>query len=87
MINTVDPGLVVVRFEGRIVLFDSVYLPSKVQGANGKGAKFFGGRSHVLSIESCFKGMDDEVQYLVSMRRHTPEYDDFSKLFSDGWLV
>ena len=77
MIKTV--GLVALRFEGRIVLFDSVLLPSKVQGANGKGARFFGGRSHVLSIESMFKGIDDEVQYVVSMRRHTPVYDDFSK--------
>ena len=40
-----------------------------------------------MSIESCFKDMVDEVQYVVSMRRHTPVYDDFSKLFSDGWLV
>ena len=34
-----------------------------------------------------FEGMDGEIQYVVSMRRHTPVYDDFSKLFSDGWLV
>ena len=87
MIDTVDPGLVAVRFEGRRVLFDSVLLPSKVEDANGKGVRFFGGRSHVLSIESMFKGMGDKIQYVVSMRRHTPVYDDFSKLFSDGWLV
>ena len=34
-----------------------------------------------------FKGMGDKIQYVVSMRRHTPVYHDFSKLFSDGWLV
>jgi hypothetical protein len=61
--------------------------PTKVKGANGKGVRFFGGRSHVLVIESMFEGMDGVIQYRVSMRRHTPVYDDNSKLFNDGWIV
>ena len=88
MINTTDPGLIVVRFDDRRVLFDSVLLPTKVKGANGKGVRFFGSRSHVLVIESMFEGMDGEIQYRVSMRKHTPVYDDNSKLIcNNGWIV
>ena len=42
----------------------------------------------MLVIESMFEGMDGEIQYRVSMRRHTPVYDADSKLICDNsWII
>ena len=88
MISETDPGLIMVQYGERRVCFDSVLLPSRVKGVDGKMRKFFGGRSHVLNIESMEKDLEGEVHYKVSMRKHTPLYDTDGKLFNDdSWDV